>query len=100
VVNVNNHAFTGAVPSLPWSGTRATGFGVANSSLALATFVRPRTLVVDRSKKAEVFWMPYDATLCEFGDVLADLQNNRLQRLWRLPGLLRRRRKTLRDFFR
>jgi acyl-CoA reductase-like NAD-dependent aldehyde dehydrogenase len=42
VVNINNHAFTGAVPSLPWSGTRATGFGVANSALALPPFVRPR----------------------------------------------------------
>jgi len=27
VVNVNNHAFSGAIPALPWSGTRDTGFG-------------------------------------------------------------------------
>jgi acyl-CoA reductase-like NAD-dependent aldehyde dehydrogenase len=100
VVSVNNHAFTGAVPSLPWSGTRATGFGVANSSLALATFVRPRTIVVDRWKKPELFWMPYDQTLCELGDVLADLQGNRVERAWRLPALMRRRVKTLRNFFR
>jgi len=100
VVSVNNHAFTGAVPSLPWSGTRATGFGVANSSLALATFLRPRTTVVDRRKKPELFWMPYDATLCELGDILADLQGNRVERVWRLPALMRRRLKTLRDFFR
>jgi acyl-CoA reductase-like NAD-dependent aldehyde dehydrogenase len=100
VVSVNNHAFTGAVPSLPWSGTRATGFGVANSRLALATFVRPRTTVVDRWKKPELFWMPYDETLYELGDVLADLQGKRVERVWRLPGLMRRRIKTLRDFFR
>lgn len=100
VVSINNHAFTGAVPSLPWSGTRATGFGVANSALALATFVRPRTVVVDRRKTPELFWMPYDQTLVELGNVLADLQGNRLGRAWRLPGLLRRRMRTLRAFFR
>jgi acyl-CoA reductase-like NAD-dependent aldehyde dehydrogenase len=100
VVSINNHAFTGAVPSLPWSGTRATGFGVANSSFALSTFLRPRTTVVDRRKKPELFWMPYDETLCELGDVLADLQRNRMERAWRLPTLMRRRIQTLRDFFR
>lgn len=100
VVTLNNHAFTGAVPDLPWSGTRATGFGVANSALALATFVRPRTVVVDRRKAPELYWMPYDQTLLELGDVLADLQTNRLRRAWKLPLLMRRRMRALRDFFR
>jgi acyl-CoA reductase-like NAD-dependent aldehyde dehydrogenase len=100
VVSVNNHAFTGAVPSLPWSGTRATGFGIANSVWALNTFVRPRTLVVDRARKPELFWMPYDATLSELGDVLADLQRSRVERVWRLPTLMRRRLQTIRNFFR
>ncbi len=100
VVSVNNHSFTGAVPSLPWSGTRATGFGVANSALALSTFVRPRAVVVDRRKDLELYWMPYDETLVELGDVLADLQQNRLGRAWKLPGLIRRRMRALRAFFR
>ena len=100
VASVNNHSFTGAVPSLPWSGTRATGFGVANSALALSTFVRPRTLVVDRRKDLELYWMPYDQTLVELGEVLADLQQTRLGRLWKLPGLMRRRMQALRAFFR
>ena len=100
VVSVNNHSFTGAVPSLPWSGTRATGFGVANSALALSTFVRPRTLVVDRRKDPELYWMPYDETLVELGEVLADLQRTRLDRAWRLPLLMRRRMRALRAFFR
>ena len=99
VVSVNNHSFTGAVPSLPWSGTRATGFGVANSVYALATFVRPRTVVVDRRKAPELYWMPYDQTLIELGDVLADLQGNRLARAWKLPVLIRRRMRALRAFF-
>ncbi len=100
VVSINNHAFTGAVPSLPWTGTRATGFGVANSAYALSTFVRPRTTVVDRRGKPELFWMPYDATLIELGDILADLQTARVERAWRLPALMRRRIRTLRAFFR
>ena len=100
VVSVNNHSFTGAVPSLPWSGTRATGFGVANSALALATFVRPRTVVVDRRHDPELYWMPYDQSLVELGDVLADVQTGRLDRAWKLPGLMRRRMRRLRAFFR
>ena len=56
---MNNHAFTGAIPALPWSGTRDTGFGVANGPEALATFVRPAHH--RRSPDApEIFWMPYD----------------------------------------
>lgn len=100
VVSVNNHSFTGAIPSLPWSGTRATGFGVANSTLALSTFVRPRALVVDRRKDPELYWMPYDDGLVELGEVLADVQRNRFDRVWRLPALMRRRMRRLRDFFR
>jgi len=100
VVSVNNHSFTGAIPALPWSGTRATGFGVANSALALSTFVRPRALVVDRRKDPELYWMPYDDGLVELGEVLADVQRYRLGRLFKLPGLMRRRMRRLRDFFR
>jgi acyl-CoA reductase-like NAD-dependent aldehyde dehydrogenase len=100
VVSINNHSFTGAVPALPWSGTRATGFSVANSALALPTFLRPRTLVVDRKRTPELFWMPYDPTLLELGDVLAEVQQNCLWRAWKLPFLIRQRMKMLRDFFR
>ena len=99
MVSVNNHAFTGAVTQLPWAGTRGSGFGIANSALALPTFLRPRTLVVDRSTKADVYWMPYDETLCELGDILADLQKSRVERIWRVPLLFRRRFQKLRAFF-
>ena len=99
VVNVNNHAFSGAIPSLPWSGTRETGFGVANGPEALSTFVRPRTTLVDRSGSMELFWMPYDDALLELGDILADAQLTRLDRLWRLPLLMRRRIQKVRAFF-
>jgi acyl-CoA reductase-like NAD-dependent aldehyde dehydrogenase len=100
IVSINNHAFTGAVPSVPWSGTRDTGFGVANSALSLGTFVRPRATVVDRAKTPELFWMPYDEALWEMGELLADAQLGRLARAWRLPLVIRERVRKLRAFFR
>jgi acyl-CoA reductase-like NAD-dependent aldehyde dehydrogenase len=99
VVTINNHAFSGAIPGLPWSGTRATGFGVANGPESLATFVRPRATLVDRSTAPEPFWMPYDATLWELGEILAGAQIFDVARAWRLPIAMRKRLATVRRFF-
>jgi acyl-CoA reductase-like NAD-dependent aldehyde dehydrogenase len=99
VVNVNNHSFTGAIPSLPWSGTRETGFGVANGPESLATFVRPRVTAVDASNGPELYWMPYDEALRDLGETLADAQIGLVAEAWKLPFLMRKRIKTLRDFF-
>jgi acyl-CoA reductase-like NAD-dependent aldehyde dehydrogenase len=99
VVNVNNHSFSGAIPSIPWSGTRDTGTGIGNGPEALATFVRPRATLVDRSGGPELFWMPYDDGLAELGDILADAQLTRLDRVWRVPLLIRRRIQKIRAFF-
>ena len=99
VVNVNNHALSGAIPALPWSGTRDTGFGVANSAHALSTFVRPRAVVVDRAKSPELYWMPYDDALLELGNILADAQLMHIERAWKIPLLIRKRLRALRSFF-
>jgi acyl-CoA reductase-like NAD-dependent aldehyde dehydrogenase len=99
VVTVNNHGFSGAIPALPWSGTRDTGLGVANSALSLPTFVRPRATVVDRSTRPEIFWLPYDDALRETGDILADVFLGRIERAWKLPLLMRRRIQAIRKFF-
>ena len=99
IASVNNHAFTGAVASLPWSGTRETGFGVANSVHALATFVRPKTVIIDASSGPDAFWMPFDRTLWEMGDLLCDAQLMKLSRAWRLPLIMRERVRTIRAFF-
>jgi acyl-CoA reductase-like NAD-dependent aldehyde dehydrogenase len=100
VVNVNNHAFSGAVPSLPWSGTRSTGFGVANGAESLHTFVRPRTVTIDESKGPDVYWMPYDDALQDVCERIADAQLGDVTGAWKLPLLVRRRLRTIRDFFR
>jgi acyl-CoA reductase-like NAD-dependent aldehyde dehydrogenase len=100
VVNINNHAFTGAIPGLPWSGTRDTGFGIANGPDSLGTFVRPRVTTVDASGSMELYWMPYDAALRGLGETLADAQIGRVLGAWKLPMLIRQRLKTVRGFFR
>ncbi len=100
IVNVNNHGFTGAIPSLPWSGARETGFGIANGPEALGTFVRPRVLTVDASSGPELYFMPYDDTLQQIGEAVADAQVGVLTNAWKLPLLLRRRMGALKDFFR
>jgi len=97
VVNVNNHSITGALPAMPWSGTRATGYGVANSAWALLTFARPRAVFEDRATDPEPFWMPFDRQLARLGHLLAEVQAGRLRGAWRLPALLRRRVLVLRE---
>ncbi len=99
VVTVNNHAFSGAIPALPWSGTRDTGAGIANGAHSLGTFVRPRATVIDRASAPETYWMPYDDALRRLGELLADAQIGRLAGAWRIPILLRARAGSLRRFF-
>lgn len=99
VITVNNHALSGAIPELPWSGTRETGTGIANGAHALGTFVRPRATIVDRASAPETYWMPYDETLRQLGELLADAQLGQLGSAWRIPQLLRARGRSLRAFF-
>lgn len=99
VVTINNHAFTGAIPELPWSGRRGSGRGIANSAWSLLTFARPKAVAVDRGKGPDPFWVPFDDNLTRLGETLSDLQLNRLQGALQLPILLRRRLKTIKGFF-
>ncbi len=64
VVTINNHAFTGALPSAPWSGYGESGYGVTGSPLALEALTRPRFVLVDRNGAArELWWYPYTPAL-------------------------------------
>ena len=100
VVTINNHAVTGAMAALPWSGLRDTGTGVANSELALHTFTRPKAILADRNTDPELYWMPYDRALWELGHLLADAQRFELMGAWKIPFLIKRRLDTVRNFFR
>ena len=63
MVWVNNHAFTGALPDLPWTGRGASGAGLTSSPEMLDHLTRPRLVVVDTSSALEPWWYPYDASL-------------------------------------
>ena len=99
VVTINNHAVTGAMAALPWSGWRETGTGVANSDLALSTFLRPKAVLLDRNTDPELYWMPYDRALWELGNLLADAQIFKLGGAWKIPFLIKRRVDTVKAFF-
>ncbi|HTA89308.1 MAG TPA: aldehyde dehydrogenase family protein [Polyangiaceae bacterium] len=99
IVNINNHSFTGAIPALPWSGTRATGYGVANSEWSLLTFCRPKVLVVDRGSNPDPYWMPFDRDLRDLGEALVHAQLGNVLRALSLPRLMRRRVRRISHFF-
>ncbi|MFO0712152.1 MAG: aldehyde dehydrogenase family protein [Sandaracinus sp.] len=100
VVTINNHALTGGMPSLPWSGTRDTGTGIANGVASLHTITRPRTVLVDANAAPELYWMPYDKNLWELGHLLSDAQRMKnLTSAWRIPLLIKARLDAVKKFF-
>ncbi|MFO0680005.1 MAG: aldehyde dehydrogenase family protein [Polyangiaceae bacterium] len=99
VVTINNHAFSGALPAMPWSGTKDTGFGVAGSTWSLATFARPKATLHDSGTDADIYWMPLDRTLGEIGEALADAQIGKFWNAWKLPLWMRARKRAIRAFF-
>lgn len=60
---VNNHALPAILPQLPWTGTRGTGPGVANSRHAYPAYVRRRAVFVDGWGQPDPFWFPANADL-------------------------------------
>lgn len=75
VVTINNHAFTGGLAQAPWSGVRASGFGITNGPQTLAALTRPRFVLVDRSRSArELWWYPYDEPVLRLARALARLR--------------------------
>jgi acyl-CoA reductase-like NAD-dependent aldehyde dehydrogenase len=91
VALVNNHAITGTLSELPWTGVRETGFGVAQSRHAYGTFVRRRALFTDTSKDPDPWWMPASADSTAFGEAVVEMALGSLGATFRLLGLLKRR---------
>jgi acyl-CoA reductase-like NAD-dependent aldehyde dehydrogenase len=96
MVWVNNHAFTGAIPDMPWVGRGASGAGITSSPEALEHLTRPRVVVVDRSKAIEPWWYPYDGTMVDLMRAVIERQRvGGLGALLRTLGALGRRNKAL-----
>jgi acyl-CoA reductase-like NAD-dependent aldehyde dehydrogenase len=75
VVTINNHGFSAAIPSAPWSGHGETGHGITNGPLALAELTRPRFILTDRNgAKQELWWYPYTPTLRQVARSMATLR--------------------------
>jgi len=98
VVTINNHSFTGAIPSVPWGGVGESGWGFTGSPLALDHLTRPRLVIVDRNKAArETWWFPYSPTLKQMALAFATLRGGaksfgeRVSALFALLGLLPKR---------
>ncbi|MCO4745979.1 MAG: aldehyde dehydrogenase family protein [Proteobacteria bacterium] len=91
LAHVNTHKFAGVIPSIPWTGTKETGTGIAASRHAYHTFARPRTVIVDKNSAPEAFWLPVSSELLDMGHTLAEFQLGSFTRVFRLLGLLRKR---------
>ncbi|MBK8168949.1 MAG: aldehyde dehydrogenase family protein [Sandaracinaceae bacterium] len=75
VVTVNNHSFTGAIPSLPWTGVGESGYGITNSTHAMDLLTRPRAMLIDSSKAArELWWYPYTPALSIIAKSMIELR--------------------------
>jgi acyl-CoA reductase-like NAD-dependent aldehyde dehydrogenase len=99
-VLVNNHAVTGAMACVPWSGVKQSGFGIANSTFALHFYTRPRAVVVDTNRQPDAWWFPMDRTLLEMGERLANAQLGKYLSAIKIPLLIRRRCKTILELVR
>ncbi|MBZ0251977.1 MAG: aldehyde dehydrogenase family protein, partial [Candidatus Methylomirabilis sp.] len=88
VVTINNHGFTGAVCSLPWSGVKDTGYGATNSHVAIREMVHPKVVLVDRNKAKELWWYPYNAAILGIARALVALQTPGAGKLRALGRLL------------
>ena len=98
VVTINNHSFTGAIPSLPWGGVGESGWGFTGTPLALDHLTRPLAVVVDRNRAPrETWWYPYTPTLKLLALTFAALRGGasgiggRIGAFFRLLGLLPKR---------
>jgi acyl-CoA reductase-like NAD-dependent aldehyde dehydrogenase len=97
---VNNHSLTGIMAEVPWTGVKDTGTGVAGSRHAYESFVRRRTVFVDRSKKPDPWWLPVTPELHPLGQALIERNLGSKRALLKLAGLVGKRIKSIREFYR
>lgn len=100
IANVNNHSFAGIVPQIPWTGVKETGHGVAASRHSYGTFVRPRTVLVDKNKAPDPFWFPANPDLETLASAVRDLSLGAFAAIFRLLPVLGKRTKAIRDLSR
>ncbi len=95
IASLNNHAIAGSMANIPWTGTGDTGTGIAASRFSYHTFCRRQTIFVDKNKKPDPFWMPFDDDSLELANALIDYSRGSLSAGLQLAGAARRRLKTI-----
>jgi acyl-CoA reductase-like NAD-dependent aldehyde dehydrogenase len=98
VALVNNHAITGTLSHLPWTGVKETGTGVAASKWSYHVFTRPRTLFTDRSSKPDPWWIPADPNLSALCEALIQRGQGSLSATLKLAGIVGKRVKAIESF--
>ncbi len=58
-VSINNALATMANPALPYGGTKQSGWGRQRGAHGLRGFCNIKTVLTDRGKSLEPFWLPY-----------------------------------------
>ncbi len=97
VVTINNHGFTAALPAAPWTGVGDSGYGITNSSHALAELTRARFVLEDRAgAKRELWWYPYTPVLRTIAFAMARARGGagffgRIAAVFKLIGALPKR---------
>jgi acyl-CoA reductase-like NAD-dependent aldehyde dehydrogenase len=94
---VNNHSITGILPETPWTGVKETGTGIASSRHAYATFVRPRTVFVDKSSKPDPWWMPANEDMTALAEALVAKAQGSFRAIFTLLGLVGKRVKAIQE---
>lgn len=100
VALVNNHSLTGTMAQLPWTGVKASGTGVAQSTHAFSTFVRRRTVFTDTSRGPDPWWAPLDENATTMAELLAQRGLGSLGATLKLAGLLGKRVKAIKALVR
>jgi succinate-semialdehyde dehydrogenase/glutarate-semialdehyde dehydrogenase len=103
VVSINDHVSSYGEPTAPWGGVKWSGFGRMHGLLGLREMVNPRYVSLDRGRRSELWWYPYDRDLGPLlrtaGEALystsilrrlaGQLALARFPRLWRRVGAWR-----------
>jgi acyl-CoA reductase-like NAD-dependent aldehyde dehydrogenase len=95
VAMVNNHSFTGTLAETAWTGTKETGFGVATGPHGYGTFVRRRTVLVDRNRPPDAWWFPANDDLDAFAEAVVKNKLGSMTVVFKLLGLLGKRGKAV-----
>ncbi len=61
IVSVNDHMSSFGEPTAPWGGVKWSGIGRTHGQLGLREMVQPKYVSLDRDRRPELWWYPYDA---------------------------------------